>query len=94
MPEKAIIGTGVRAEPDLIAARLLDRAGIELAKGVLIQRQVEAGSYFLLVESPPDSRAIKLRPALVGVAKPDSGPPPDVRQSYLELVGLAPPSAP
>ena len=38
----------------------------------------------------PDGNATILRPAVIGITPRGSGPPPDVAQHYLELVGLKP----
>ncbi len=39
---------------------------------------------------PADAPATVLRPALIGITPRGNGPPPDVVQDYLELVGMKP----
>lgn len=52
-------------------------------------RTLPPGAYVLEVEAPADA-ALTVQAAVVGIALPDRGPPPDVRQAYLDLVGLRP----
>ena len=86
----ATVGVGVRAEPDRAEVRLLDARGAVLGEGVAQLQSLPAGRYVLEARVPPDAPATTLRPALVGIAPRGNGPPPDVVQGYLELVGLAP----
>jgi hypothetical protein len=90
----AMIGVGVRADPDSAAVRLLDAGGNSLGEGVAQLRRLEAGRYILEARAPADGPALVVRPAVIGLSPPSNGPPPDVAQHYLELVGLKPASAP
>ncbi len=83
------VGVGVRAAIDIADCRLLDAAGHELGRGVVQMHDLAVGAYVLAVSVPADAPTLDLQPAVVGLAKPDDGPPPDVRAKYLELVGLA-----
>ncbi len=65
-----------------------------LGEGVAQLRALPAGAYVLEAQVPPCGRAHVLRPALVGITPRGNGPPPDVVQAYLELVGMKPESAP
>ena len=47
-----LIGVGVRADRSAVDARLFDAAGVELGRGAAIWRELEAGSYSLLVSLP------------------------------------------
>lgn len=80
------IGIGVRGSADSARCRLLDAEGRERAAGVVSMVSLEPGTYYLAVENPADAPAVTVQPALVGKARPDKGPPPDVRQRYLQLV--------
>lgn len=80
------IGIGVRGSADSARCRLLDAEGRERAAGVVSMVSLEPGTYYLTVENPPGAPAVTVQPALVGKSRPDKGPPPDVRQSYLRLV--------
>jgi hypothetical protein len=84
----AAIGVGVRAEPDRATVRLLDASGAVLGRGVAQLRTLPAGYYVIEAQVPPDAPATILRAAVVGITPRGSGPPPEVAQHYLELVGL------
>ena len=88
------IGVGLRAEPDRVAARLLDSHGAVVGEGVAQLRPLAAGAYVLEARVPPTAPTVILRPALVGITPRGNGPPPDVVQTYLELVGMKPQKAP
>jgi hypothetical protein len=90
----ATIGVGVRADPDSAAVRLLDAGGNSLGEGVAQLRRLEAGRYILEARAPADGPALVVRPAVIGLIPHSNGPPPDVAQHYLELVGLKPVGAP
>ena len=82
------IGAGVRAEPDNAAVRLLDAAGKSLGEGVAQFVRLEPGRYVLEVRAPADGGALTVRPAVVGLAPPPAGPPPEIAKDYLEMIGL------
>ena len=88
------IGVGVRAEPDRVDARLLEASGKVVGEGIAQLQPLAAGAYVLEVRVPPDATPTVLRPALVGITPRPNGPPPDVTQSYLELVGMKPQGTP
>ena len=83
----------MRAEPDRVSARLLDATRAVLGEGVAQLVALTPGRYVLEARVPPDAPTSVLRPALVGITPRGNGPPPDVVQSYLELVGLKPQGA-
>ncbi len=89
-----MVGVGLRAVPDQVAGRLLDSRGTLVGEGVAQLRKLAPGHYVLEARVPPDASPTVLRPALVGVTPRGNGPPPDVVQSYLELVGMKPEKAP
>ena len=88
------IGIGLRAEPDQVSARLLDSHGALVGEGIAQLRRLEPGAYVLEARVPPTAPPVILRPALVGITPRGNGPPPDVVQTYLELVGMKPQKAP
>ena len=94
VPRAATIGVGVRSDPDSAAVRLLDASGKSLGEGVAQLQRLEPGRYILEARAPVDGPALVVRPAVVGLTPPADGPPPDVAQHYLELVGLKPTRAP
>ena len=94
LAKSTTIGVGVRAEPDRVNARLLDASGKVVGEGVAQLQALEAGAYVLEARVPPDAGPTVLRPALIGITPRPNGPPPDVVQSYLELVGMKPQGTP
>lgn len=89
VPRAGKIGVGVKALRDPAAVRLLDAKGTLIGTGLVQYRSLPPGAYVLEVEAPADA-ALTVQAAVVGIALPDRGPPPDVRQAYLDLVGLRP----
>lgn len=89
----AHVGVGVRAEPDRAELRLLDGQGTVVGEGNALLRRLPAGQYVLEARNAGEVTAV-LRPAVLGITPRSSGPPPEVAQRYLELVGLAPKDAP
>jgi hypothetical protein len=90
----ATIGIGVQANPDIATVRLLDDAGTVVGQGVAQLRTLKPGRYVLEASVPPGAPPTVLRPALVGITPRGNGPPPDVVQHYLELVGMKPQGTP
>jgi uncharacterized protein len=84
------VGAGVRSEPDRADVRVLDESGRVVGEGVAQMRRLEPGRYVLEVRAPTQGATLTVRPALVGLAPPPTGPPPDVAAQYLEMVGLTP----
>ena len=82
------IGAGVRAEPDNATVRLLDATGKSLGEGVAQFVRLEPGRYVLEARAPADGGALTVRPAVIGLAPPPAGPPPEIAKDYLEMVGL------
>jgi hypothetical protein len=93
LAKAATIGVGVRAMPDTAAVRLLDSTGAVIGNGVAQLRTLKPGRYLIEAAVPPDSQPAILRPAVVGITPRNAGPPPEVAQQYLELVGLKPTEA-
>ncbi len=89
----ATVGVGVRTQPDQASVRLLDAAGQTIGSGVAQLHALAAGRYFLEASVPPDGAATLLQPALVGTTPRGSGPPPEVAQSFYQLVGMQPEGA-
>jgi hypothetical protein len=87
------VGAGVRSEPDCADVRVLDESGRVVGEGVAQMHRLEPGRYLLEVRAPTQGATLMVRPALVGLAPPPAGPPPDVAAKYLEMVGLTPSGA-
>lgn len=82
------VGIGVRASSDLIEARLLNREGRPLGRGVVQMPNLNPGSYYLAIRAPAAGPPIRIEPLLVGLRAPHSGPPEEVIRDYLEKAGL------
>jgi hypothetical protein len=87
------IGVGVRSEPDRADVRVLDASGRVVGEGMAQMHRLEPGRYLLEARAPAQGATLTVRPALVGIAPPPAGPPPDVAAAYLEMVGLTPSGA-
>ena len=87
------VGVGIRADPDRVAARLLDENGTELGAGVALLRRLHAGHYLIEARLPADAATALVQPAVVGITPRPSGPPPEVARKYFELVGMVPTAA-
>lgn len=79
------VGVGVRADSDTVTCTLLDGAGRRLGSGVVLMTKLAPGEYVLTLRAPARSAPAKVRPAVVGIRPPDTGPPPEVVRKYLEL---------
>jgi hypothetical protein len=80
------VGIGIKGSSDSARASLLDRRGGVLAEGNVAMRDLPAGRYFLVVANRADAMPVDIQPALVGITRPDSGPPEDVKRAYWALV--------
>jgi hypothetical protein len=87
LDQKGPIGAGVRSTDDRADLDLYDRAGRRLAGGeggVVRMLDLAPGDYLLAVRAPVDGPPVTARPALAGVAPPDTGPPDEVVREYLQ----------
>jgi uncharacterized protein len=90
LAQEQTIGVGLSASVDIVNCRLLDAGGKTLGTGIVEMHKLPPGAYVLAVTAPADAAPIAIRPALVGVRPPDTGPPDDVKRKYLQLVGRLP----
>lgn len=79
------VGVGVRADSDAVTCKLLDRVGRPLGSGVVLMTKLTPGQYVLTLHAPARSMPAKVRPAVVGIRPPDTGPPAEVVRKYLEM---------
>ncbi|HXO29360.1 MAG TPA: hypothetical protein VOA80_18570 [Thermoanaerobaculia bacterium] len=61
---------------------------------MLQMAELEAGDYLLVLTAPPDSAPLRVRPVVVGLDLPDTGPPPEVIRHYLQEAGAIPAADP
>jgi hypothetical protein len=96
------VGVGAHADSDVVEIELYDRGGRRLEGdpssrrgGVVRLSDLKPGDYLLALRSPAGAAPVKARPAVAGLALPDTGPPADVIQKYLQEAGAeAPESVP
>lgn len=86
------VGVGAHADSDVVEIELYDRAGRRLdgsssQGGVVRMPELAPGDYLLALRSPAGAAPVKARPAVAGLALPDTGPPADVIQQYLQEAG-------
>ena len=81
---KGAIGVGVRSAPDIIECTLLDSKGSIVDEGVVQMPRVEPGNFYLKLHVAKDGQPVVARPALAGIAPPDTGPPGEVVAKYLK----------
>jgi hypothetical protein len=84
------VGAGVRSADDRVELDLYNAAGRKLAGsegGLVRMLDLKPGDYLLALRAPADGPPVTAHPALAGVVLPDTGPPGDVIQQYLQQAG-------
>ncbi|MCB9741528.1 MAG: hypothetical protein H6740_02870 [Alphaproteobacteria bacterium] len=84
LPREGQVGYGTRASAERVVATLLDGEGEPLSAGALGMASLKPGDYLLVLHLPADADPVRVRPALVGVDAPDTGPPDEVVRQYVE----------
>jgi hypothetical protein len=79
------VGLGVHASADVVDCELLDGRGLRLGRGVVQMPTLAAGTYLVALHAPADGAPVRVRPALAGLERPDTGPPAEVIRCYLDL---------
>src|SRR6202049_4952531 len=69
-------------------------AAVTARADLLQMAELEAGDYLLVLTAPPDSAPLRVRPVVVGLDLPDTGPPPEVIRHYLQEAGAVPAADP
>lgn len=83
LAHKQHVGIGVQASIDVVRAYLLNQRGETLGVGVTQKHELEQGTYYLMVELPPErDAAVDLKPAIVGLEPPDTGPSREIMLEY------------
>ena len=80
---KGTIGVGVRSDSDRVAAELRDSQGHLLGTGVAQMPEVVPGTYLLALRMARDATPARVRPAVVGLKPPDTGPPDEIKRQYV-----------
>ncbi|MBR0667556.1 hypothetical protein GXW71_24580, partial [Roseomonas hellenica] len=89
----AIVGVGVRAEPDRVAVRLLGADGAPIGEGVAQLRRLPPGRYIIEARLPADAGPATVRPAVIGLEPRPSGPPAEIAREYQAMTGVMPAAA-
>jgi hypothetical protein len=82
---EGLVGFGVRADADVVECTLLDASARRVAAGVVQMASLTPGTYVLVLSAPADVAPVRVRPVVVGLRSPGSGPPPEVIRKYLDL---------
>ena len=83
VPKQGPVGVGVRADSDAVDAILLDARGIRVATGVVQMPELAPGTYLLAIHVAESGSPTRVRPAIVGIKEPDTGPPDDVKRAFV-----------
>ncbi len=86
------VGVGFRTDAAALDVALHGSDGATIATGVAMMPTLDPGAYLLTATLPADAAPARLRPALVGLTPPDTGPPEEVIRAYLVAAGLIPPA--
>ncbi|MES2638038.1 MAG: hypothetical protein V4850_01090 [Myxococcota bacterium] len=88
------IGIGVRTDgADVqVALYTAGESARLVASGVAMMPTLQPGRYQLTATLPAGAAPARIRPALVGLTAPDTGPPEEVIRAYLVAAGLIPPA--
>lgn len=84
LKQQSPVGIGVRASSDIVHAVLYDERGVVQSQGVVQMPTLPAGRYYLVIETPPDTAPVQVRPVVFGLTKPDTRPPFDILRRYVE----------
>jgi hypothetical protein len=84
---KGKVGIGVRAQPGVAQCLLLGPDGSRLGSGPMQMAELEPGRYLLRVRAEASGPPLRVRAAVVGLRPPDTGPPRETLEMYLELAG-------
>ena len=80
---KQDIGIGVQASVDIARAYLFNQRGETLGAGITQKHQLKPGTYYLMVELPPEAASsIEMKPVLVGLEPPGTGPSREIMLEY------------
>lgn len=84
------VGLGVQADADRLDLVLYDETGREQGRGLAQMPSLEPGSWLLALRLPPGTAPVHVRPVVVGIDLPDTGPPDDVVRRFAKLAGATP----
>jgi hypothetical protein len=86
--EDGPVGVGARASADRVVARIVAPDGTEHASGVVARADLTPGTWYLVLGQPTGMPPVDVQPAVVGLDRPDTGPPADVVRDHLQRAGL------
>ncbi len=85
--QRGPVGLGVNADADALELSLLDARGGLLGRGLAQMPELDPGAYLLALTLPPQAAPLRVRPVVVGIELPDTGPPEDVVERFARLAG-------
>ena len=89
------IGWAAAADAERVTCRLRTADGRPVrsaaaADPLVGMAAVAAGDYLLAITAAPDAPPLRVRPVVVGLVQPGTGPPEDVVRQYLNAAGASP----
>jgi hypothetical protein len=84
------VGVGLQASADVLTCAVLDTSQRIVATGCQAMAELDAGSYLLMVKSPPAAPAMRFRPVLLGLSGADRSVPEDYLRDLFQRIGETP----
>jgi len=84
LKQQSTVGIGVRASSDIVHSVLYDARGVAQSRGVVQMPTLLPGRYYLVIETPPDTMPVQVRPIVFGLTQPDTRPPFAILRRYVE----------
>jgi len=84
------VGVGLQANADVLTCAVLDASQRIVATGCQAMAELDAGSYLLMVKSPPAAPAMRFRPVLLGLSGADRSVPEDYLRDLFQRIGETP----
>ncbi len=78
------VGIGVNGPRDAATCRLWNEAGELLGEGPVQMHDLVPGKYMLSLDNPPESMPLTVRPVVVGIEPPGTGPPREEIKKFIE----------
>jgi hypothetical protein len=81
---KGEVGIGVHADSDVVECSLFEGGGRPIGSGLVQMPTLSPGDYLIALHVPESGSTVRARPAVAGITPPDTGPPEEVIQRYLD----------
>jgi hypothetical protein len=77
------VGIGAQASADVIESELFSSDGKSMGKGAIQKVDLKPGVYLLVLRAPLQGAPVRVRPAVVGIIPPGTGPPEEIIRGYM-----------